>query len=213
MAVVVPTITATNPAEYQRLLGNVANLTNRLHLDFSDGQFSPQRLINLAEAHWPPETLADVHLMYQKPDEHLSMLISMNPHLVIIHAEATCDFGHFFDGLKKVGIRVGLALLQSTTVDSAKSLLDDVDHLLVFTGKLGSYGGQLDTEQLAKVSLVKAVNPVLEVAVDGGINDDNAAEVVAAGADILNVGGYIQQAAKPKVAFDNLTKLSAEASV
>lgn len=205
MPEIVPTITAFTPEEYKTQLDKI-KFAPRLHLDFTLNDLAPSRTVNLIQAYWPEKTWIDIHLMYQKPTEHIETLISLAPKLAILHAEADGDLPQLFEKLKAVDIRAGLALLPETTVESVKDLIKKVDHVLVFGGRLGYQGSELQTEQLAKIAQVKKITP-LEVGWDGGVHDDNVMEVAAAGADVINVGGYMQKAKNPESAYDKLKKL------
>ncbi|MBI4101292.1 hypothetical protein HY441_02355 [Candidatus Microgenomates bacterium] len=206
MAVIVPTVLAATPQEYQQNLGRVS-FAKRLHIDITDGEFAPNRTINLAQAYWPQGKQVDLHLMVKEPKRCLELCISMSPSLVIVHAEV----GHqseMLAELKRVGIKTGVAFLQQT--DPSRQDLSGFDHGLVFTGSLGYYGGQLHRGSLSKIATIKQLKSDIEVGVDGGINDTNIADVVKAGADVLNVGGFLQQADSAKKAYDKLVKLVQE---
>ncbi|MCA9324308.1 hypothetical protein KC992_04385, partial [Candidatus Saccharibacteria bacterium] len=107
------------------------------------------------------------------------------------------------------GTRTGVALLHETSVAELQELeIDDLfDHILVFGGKLGFQGGEADLSILKKVKKLREVYPDVEIGWDGGVNEDNASEIVSAGVDVLNVGGYLHKAEDPKKAYDSLVTL------
>lgn len=212
MAEVVPTILADTAVEYNRLLQQVAPFAKRLHLDFMDGMFAPTRSINVIEAHWPQDKYVDLHLMLKNPVEVLETVISMAPGLAIVHVEAGGDLKSFIEQARAVGIKAGVALLAPTKVSEVADLIQLADHVLVFAGNLGHYGGELDETVLAKIKQIKAQKPEIEVGVDGGVNDKNARLIVEAGADVLYSGGYIQKSDDPKLAYDTLVKIANKAS-
>ena len=203
---VVPAVLATTPQEYKERLERV-KFAPRVHLDFADGVFAPTKTIGLAQAYLP-EAEADLHLMLQRPGDQLETIISLHPQLVIIHAEAEVDFGAFFARLTELGIKTGLAVLPQTSISDAAQKLEQVDHLLVFAGDLGHYGGAMQPANLEKIAQAKQIKPALEVSVDGGVNDTNAAQVLAAGADVLISGSYIQNASRPRQAWQKLQELA-----
>jgi ribulose-phosphate 3-epimerase len=63
--------------------------------------------------------------------------------------------------------------------------------VLIFSGKLGHFGGHADLDLLDKVRQLKEIKPTLEIGWDGGVNDQNAAELAHGGIDVLNAGGYL----------------------
>src|SRR5262249_1713558 len=143
-AVVCPTITAYDLAEYKRQMDRVAPFAGRVHIDLMDGGFAPTTSPPLEKIWWPPELEADIHLMYQRPMEQLERLIRLKPRLVVIHNEADVHHMHFAAELHKAGILAGLALLADTPAEYAYQIMHSFDHVLVFSGHLGYHGGQAD---------------------------------------------------------------------
>lgn len=203
MAKIVPAVLAPTPAEYKQRLERVS-FAPRLHIDISDGQFAPGRTIGLAQLYLPESSRTDLHLMLQRPEQQLETLISLAPQLVIAHYECAADLPAFFAALHQMGIKTGLALLAATTVEQAKALLPLVDHLLIFTGELGSHGGQFQAGGLEKLRQARQYRPGLELSVDGGIDLESAQQAAAAGADIIISGGFIQNSARPQQAYQQL---------
>ena len=128
--------------------------------------------------------------------------------MVIIHYEALVDHAHFANELHSAGIKAGLALLQGTEVEQAADMLHAFDQVLIFSGNLGHHGGETDLALLDKVRQVREYQPHIEIAWDGGINADNVKQLIDAGVDVLNVGGYIQQASDPSAAYATLKSSS-----
>lgn len=200
-SIICPTVTAYDAHEYRAQMERLKPFAARVHIDLMDGEFAPTRSPGLERIWWPQEFTADIHLMYQRPAEQLEQLIKLRPQLVIIHYEAEVDHMHFAARLHEAGIRAGLALLTDTPVTAAEQIMHSFDHLLVFSGKLGYHGGQADLANLKKVRTIRQHHPDAEIGWDGGINDQNAATLAQVGVDVLNVGGFIQQAADPAAAF------------
>lgn len=204
MAVIAPCITAIEPHEYREQIERVAPFATRLHIDCMDGEFAPTTSPNLIQTWWPDDIEADLHLMYQRPLEHVETVISFKPHLVIVHAEADGGFYDFASQLRAVHIKTGVALLKDTPVAVIADALDAIDHVLVFSGDLGYFGGKADLGLLDKVRQLKQLKPDLEIGWDGGVNDQNAKQLLDAGVDVLNTGGYIQKADNPAQAYATL---------
>lgn len=202
MAQIVPSITVGDAVEYGQKLGRL-KFAERLHIDVGVPPFTPNRTIGLAQVGVPKSSKFDLHLMMHDPHWQTETVISLVPDLVIVHFEANGDLTGFLERVGQVGIKRGLALLPETTVEQASGLIKLCDHVLVFTGHLGYYGGHLKEDCLPKIAQIKELKDV-EVSVDGGINPDNAAQVVEAGADVLVSGGFIANADDPKAAFMKL---------
>lgn len=124
--------------------------------------------------------------------------------MVVVHNEADVHHMHFAAELHRYGIKTGLALLQETPIEWAEQIMHSFDQVLIFSGKLGYHGGEANMDMLEKVSYVRKRHPEAEIAWDGGINIDNVKTLVAAGLDVLNVGGFIQKAQTPQRAYDKL---------
>lgn len=185
MAEIVPTITVSTPGEYHERLEKILPHTRRIHVDISDGDFAPNELINLAQVYVPEGVELDLHLMVKNPFSHLNSALALKPNLIIIHAEVG---GNYVDTIKEIqsfGVDAGVAFLPQTQIEDHAELVKLADHVLVFTGDLGHYGGHLDHDQLHKIAAIRAVNPNAEVSVDGGVNADNVDDLDA---DVLYVG-------------------------
>lgn len=199
-----PTVTAFDAHDYRAQIEKLARFAGRIHIDLMDGIFAPTKSPGLAQVWWPHEVTADIHLMYQRPMDQLELLIKLKPHLVVIHNEADVHHMEFAARLHAHGIEAGLALLADTPVEFAEQVMHSFDHVLVFSGKLGYHGGQADLAQLEKVKQIYKLHPEAEIGWDGGINSDNARQLVAAGVNVLNVGGYIAKSEAPQEAYAKL---------
>lgn len=203
-ATICPTITAGDPDEYRRQMERIAGFASRIHLDLADGKFTPVKLVDIDQLWWPGGMHVDVHLMYKRPFDHADALLELGVQLIIVHAEAEGDFVGFAELAHAAGVKVGVALRQNTKVDVIAPALDIIDHVLVFSGDLGHFGGTANTHLLTKVLHLKQLKPALEIGWDGGVNAKNAAVLAAGGVGVLNVGGYIQHAAYPHAAYETL---------
>lgn len=205
-----PVSTAT---EYAERLKRIEGFVRRLHVDISDGVFTPTKTIDLAQVYDVGDTDTDLHLMITNPAQVLEMVISAGPQLVICHAEAQANWPELFGQWQEVGIKVGLALRADTSVSKIKHILPKLDHVLVFTGdNIGHNHSHFQAETLKKIKEIKAVNPNIEVSVDGGMNPEHAKVAVEAGADVIVTGGYVVDADDPKAAYAELMMAASEVS-
>ena len=205
MAIICPTVLASNKLDFDNQINRVS-FASRVQLDFMDGEFAPAKSIDLNEAWLPDNVQSDLHLMFSKPADYLETIFNLKPHMVIIHAEADVDHRFMAAELNKNGILAGLCVLPETTIGNVKLVLKRFDHLLIFGGNLGHFGGEADLAQLDKIIQAKEINPRLEIGWDGGANDQNAEVMVEKGVDVINVGGFIQKAKNPKQAYQILAK-------
>ena len=203
---VCPTITADTPQEYTRQMSRIEPFAQRIHVDVADGDFTLRRLISLDNIWWRGNRTIDLHMMYRFPSEHADIVLALKPRLVIIHAESEGNFEWFARALHSEGIEVGVALLQRTPVESILGALDNIDHVLIFSGNLGYQGGsEADMALLHKVKKVREAKPLIEIGWDGGVNVGNARKLSEAGVDVLNSGGFIMNAENPLRQYRLLT--------
>lgn len=204
MVAVCPTVTAYDEAVYAAQLKAIAPFADRVHIDLMDGDFAPTLSPGLDAVWWPKHLMADIHLMYRHPMDFLKQLVHLQPHMVVVHAEAAVHHMHFAAELHKHDIKAGLCILQDTPVENVKKIMHSFDHILLFSGHLGYHGGQANLDLLTKVKQIKDHYPDIEIGWDGGINADNAPILADAGITVLNVGGFIQKADHPDTAYATL---------
>ncbi|HEU4830956.1 MAG TPA: hypothetical protein VFS65_02160, partial [Candidatus Saccharimonadales bacterium] len=85
-------------------------------------------------------------------------------------------------------------------------LIKAADHVMVFSGDLGHYGGTASLMQLEKVRLIKAINLEVEVGWDGGVSVENAFTLTQGGVDVLNTGGALAKTNDPASVYATLVQ-------
>lgn len=198
------TPTTTDPHVFREQIERVAPFAERIQIDLMDGIFAPNKNLNPIQVWWPDNLQADIHLMYKKPSEHLETLISLKPHMILLHIESDGDIEEYIRHIKRFGIKAGVALLADTPVAQAHGCIEIADHVMLFAGKLGSFGGVADMDVTQKIADITAIRSDIEIGWDGGINADNIANLYQAGVRVFNVGGYIQRSEEPAVAYTAL---------
>lgn len=204
MAVICPTVTAEESHGFREQMERVAGFAERIHIDLGDGVFTPNKLVDIERLWWPAGVTTDIHLMYKAVKPFLKQLIALKPHMVIVHAEAVGNYYEVARPLKKAGIKVGVALLPPTSIATIQPALHDIDHVLIFSGDLGHFGGKVDLRLLDKARALKKQRPELELGWDGGIHEKIAKALADGGIDVLNVGGHIQRSHNPGIAYETL---------
>jgi ribulose-phosphate 3-epimerase len=208
-ASICPTVTplTDDPDDYKRQIERIAPFATRMHIDLTDGDFAPTKNISIDEVWWPAGVRADLHVMYRRPFDHIELLLDLDPQLIIIHAEAEVDILAFAERAHARGVEVGVALLPQTSPEQIRPVFDHIDHILIFSGSLGHNGGHADLRMLTKIKHIKKIQPRIELAWDGGVNDHNAKALSMSGVQVLNTGGFIQQADDPERAYKQLRGL------
>lgn len=205
-ASICPTITADTAVLYREQMKRIAEFAVRIHIDLSDGILAPNKLIDIDKVWWPGGMRADLHVMYKRPFEHVSAYKALMPQLVIVHAEAEGDFLTFADDMHRHGIQTGVTLLPDTDAATITPALAAIDHVLIFSGNLGHFGGTADLQLLEKVRQLKRLKPTLEIGWDGGISDQNARALKDGGVEVLNAGGFIHKSMHPAESYEKLVR-------
>lgn len=206
MAEIAPCITAETTDEYKAQVERIHTFAKRVHIDISDGEFTPNFLVSSTQAWWPQGIDADIHAMVARPAEHIENLLTLKPNMIVLHAEAEGDLLALLKRIKQSDIKAGIALQRSTVPETVASLIEVADHVMIFSGTLGTFGGTASLMQLEKIRLIKAINGAVEIGWDGGVTADNAYSITQGGVDVLNVGGAIQKAADPQAAYATLVQ-------
>lgn len=193
--VVAPSLLA---ADFTRLDSEVQAVAEAgadwLHLDMMDGHFVP----NLSFGPLVVKKLGgralplDVHLMVQNPEDYLDEVSTLPALSMTVHVEACVHLQRLLSAIRQRGMLAGVALNPSTSPEFLSYLKDDVDQVLVMSVNPG-FGGQTFLPlALAKVKRVREiVGHRPRISVDGGINAENAPDLVKAGADVLVAGSSV----------------------
>jgi len=204
MSVIAPAILAETPDDYKAMVERIHPFAQRVHVDVCDGEFAPSFTVGAAQVWWPQEWTVDIHAMVARPSEHLETLISLKPHLIIFPAEVQEDIVPVLQHVKQFGIKAGVALLRSTVPSTVKAAIEAADHVMIFSGELGKYGGTASLMQLEKVRLIRMLHQDVEIGWDGGANVENAYSLAQGGVDVLNVGGVIAKSDDPQATYTAL---------
>lgn len=206
MSMIVPTILAETTDDYKVQVEHIHGFAERVHIDITDGEFAPSFTIGAAQIWWPENWTIDIHAMVTRPADYLDVLTSLKPHMIIFHAEAEGDLLQIMARIKQLGIQAGIALQRSTVPETVRELIEAADHVMIFSGDMGRFGGKASLMQLEKVRLIKNINNGAEIGWDGGVAVDNAYNLTQGGVDVLNAGGAIQTAADPQAAYATLVQ-------
>ncbi|MFC1959335.1 ribulose-phosphate 3-epimerase [Chloroflexota bacterium] len=169
-----------------------------IHIDVMDGRFVP----NLT---WGPPVVAavrritdlplDVHLMMVEPERYLDAFAQAGATTLTVHVEASPHLHRTLQYTRSLGVRAAVALNPHTPALMLEGVWELLDQVLVMTVNPGFGGQQFIPATLTKIRQVREwsqrMGLDLDVQVDGGINAQTAAEVVAVGANVLVAGNAI----------------------
>ena len=169
-----------------------------IHLDIMDGNFVPNITFG------PPIVRSirsvtrlplDAHLMVKNPDRYLEDFCEAGTDRITVHVETCPHLHRTILQIQKLGLKAGVTLNPSTPLTTLEEIVHNVDLVLIMTVNPGFGGQKFIPTMLAKIEraakLLTTVKRPVELEVDGGIDEKNAAAVVRAGATVLVAGNSI----------------------
>jgi ribulose-phosphate 3-epimerase len=131
--------------------------------------------------------------MIEQPEKWVHQFVKAGADIITIHPESTKHLDRTIDEIKSHGIRAGISLLPTSSINILEYIIDKIDLILVMTVNPGFGGQKFMHNQLKKISaishIIKGTDIIL--AADGGINDETATLCTQSGANMLISGNYI----------------------
>jgi ribulose-phosphate 3-epimerase len=173
-----------------------------IHLDIMDGNFVPNISFGpkIVESIKSKTSLPlEVHLMIEKPENHIKSFINAGGDIIIVHYETSKHLDKLIQTINKADVKSGIALIPATPLNVIEYLINKIDILLIMAVNPGFGGQKFMPEMFTKIEKARKIidNQIksISLAVDGGINLDNISKVVKAGANIIVVGQIIFKSA------------------
>ena len=176
-----------------------------IHLDIMDGNFVPNISFGpkIVESIKSKTSLPlEVHLMVEKPENHIKPFINAGGDIIIVHYETSNHLDKLIQTINKSEVKSGIALIPATPLSVIEYLINKIDILLIMTVNPGFGGQKFIPEMFTKIEKARKIidnqKKSISLAVDGGINLDNISKVAKAGVDIIVVGQIIFKSANPE---------------
>lgn len=181
-----------------------------VHCDIMDGHFVPNISYGIPivkAVHPATKKVVDCHLMIEHPELYVKAFAAAGADMITVHQEACVHLDRQVAQIHDLGCKAGVALNPATPVEALVDILHAVDMVLIMSVNPGFGGQKFIPRALDKVRRLRALAPDLLIQVDGGVNAETGAQLVAAGADVLVAGSYVFGAKEPKEAIHSLYTL------
>jgi len=166
-----------------------------IHWDVMDGSFVPNITLGppiIYKSRQKSNLFFDVHLMIEKPERYIQQFAQAGADLISIHAESTPHLESALSQIEKQNLKPAIALNPHTPLCQIEYLIPQTYMVLIMSVNPG-FGGQefipFSMDKIRDLSrMIRDKNSQTLIQVDGGVDLENAAELVQDGADVLVSG-------------------------
>lgn len=215
MPIIAPSVLS---ADFLQLGRDVEMINNSeaglFHVDVMDGRFVPNISFGLPVIKAIKQKAAkplDVHLMIVEPEKYFEAFKNAGADILSVHYEASTHLHRSLQAIKALGMKAGIAINPHTPVSLLADVILDTDLVCMMSVNPG-FGGQSfipntlnKIRELKRMIVEKGADTLIEI--DGGVTLDNAATILAAGADVLVAGNTVFSAADPLQMIAELNRI------
>ena len=202
---IAPSVLSADFANLQRDVEMInASEAAWFHVDIMDGVFVPNLSFGLpvVEAiHRHATKPLDVHLMIVPPERYIQEFKAAGAHVLTVHIEASTHLHRTLQAIRAEGMLAGVALNPHTPVSAVSEVLHDADLFCLMSVNPGFGGQSFIPQTYEKVRQLRRMldeaGSTAKIEIDGGVNAQNAADLKAAGADVLVAGNAVFKAPDP----------------
>ena len=169
-----------------------------VHIDVMDGLFVPSISFGMPvmqSIRKVTSKVFDVHLMINEPIRYIQDFVKAGADIITVHVEACSDVAETLKTIKEAGVKAAITLNPATPVSAVIPYLNQVDMVLVMSVNPGFGGQKFILETLDKVKELRRYiddNKLkVDIEIDGGVNIENLATVLEAGANVIVAGSAV----------------------
>ncbi len=191
MTKVVPAILESSASECRRKLQTVRQLTDRAQLDIIDGELIDNRTVQPQELEPPAGLKVDIHLMVKRPQEYVMPSVKLRPYTIIVQFEGAEAVSEAIEKIKANGIRAGVAINPETELRTVRSLIEQVDYVLLMAYPAGFAGQKMQPVILNRAGELRNQGFGGEIGLDGGVAAETLKKIASARFDLVNTNSYL----------------------
>ena len=184
-----------------------------LHVDVMDGHFVPNITIGLPvvkSIRKATDLTIDTHLMIAEPGRWAVEFVKAGADMVSVHVEADAHLQRTLTAIRDAGAKAGIAINPGTPLDAIWECLPYADFVLLMSVNPGFGGQKFVPTMLDKVRRLRRMIDERElnvrIEIDGGIDENNIAKVVEAGAEMIVAGTAVFGGGDPAKAVRTLVE-------
>lgn len=174
------------------------------HIDIMDGLFVPNISFGMpvvAAIQKYAQKPLDVHLMIIDPDRYIETFHKLGAEVLTVHYEACNHLHRSIQKIKSYGMKAGVALNPHTPINHLRDIIQDVNLVCLMSVNPG-FGGQSFIENtfiktMELKQLIKENHSDCLIEIDGGVTNQNAAQLISNGADVLVAGSHVFKSDDP----------------
>jgi ribulose-phosphate 3-epimerase len=166
-----------------------------IHVDVMDGRFVPNITMGqfiVKACRRVTQLPLDVHLMIEKPEEHLETFAEAGASRLTVHVETCPHIHRTLQYIKSLGCEAGVVLNPGTAVAAIEPVLGEADLVLVMSVNPGFGGQKFIPESIGRVAEIRQKLDALEssawLEVDGGVDENTILPLKEAGATAFVAG-------------------------